>query len=154
LLPRKSNVEFCIGGLSAEYRDPSKSFSALSEQEKREFLDDLSHLPCAMAGSSSMALKHQSRGGQLCHVCDDERYDEAQKIPQCYDSETLSQILAFMVPKISRSSTLRVSTMIALKRMLMHTSSLAHLQLSNSVFGDFLLSSLRSSVRELRVVAG
>jgi serine/threonine-protein kinase ATR len=107
-----------------------------------------------MAGSSSVVFKHLSRGGQLCQACDDERYDEAQKNPQSDDSETLSQILTFMVPKISRASTLRVTTMIALKRMLMHTSSLAHLQLPNSVFGDFLLSSLRSSVRELRVVAG
>ncbi|KAJ0422527.1 hypothetical protein BJY00DRAFT_69114 [Aspergillus carlsbadensis] len=128
-----------------------KSFFVLSEQEKRQFLDDLGQLPCAMAGSSSMAVKYMPRGRQLCQACDDEHYDEVQLNN---DSETLSQILTFMVPKMSRSSTLRVTTMIALKRMLMHTSSLAHLQLSNSIFGDFLLSSLRSSVRELRVVAG
>ncbi|KAL2807609.1 hypothetical protein BJX63DRAFT_436875 [Aspergillus granulosus] len=131
----------------------SKSFFTLSEQEKRDFLNDLGHLPCAIARSTSMTVKHLSRSRRLCRICDDERYDDPQPDPQTDDSETSCQILMFIVPKISRSSNLRVTTMAVLKRVLTHTSALTHLQLPNSVFGDFLLSSLRSSVRELRVVA-
>ncbi|KAL3460576.1 hypothetical protein BJX64DRAFT_278456 [Aspergillus heterothallicus] len=132
----------------------SKSFFTLPEQEKCDFLAELGQLPCAMAGGSSMAVDIKSRGKHFCRMCDNERYDDAWLDPQTNDCETLCQILTVIIPKISRSSNLRVATMVALKRILIHTSGLPHLQLSNSVFGDFLLSSLRSSVRELRVIAG
>ncbi|KAL2866806.1 protein kinase MEC1 [Aspergillus lucknowensis] len=132
----------------------STSFFALPEQEKCEFLGNLGRLPCAIAASSTKPVEHFSQGKQLCHICDDEHYDDYLSIEQANESEALCQIMTFIVPKVSRSATLRVTTMITLKRVLMHTSTSTHLQLSNSVFGDFLLSSLRSSVRELRVVAG
>ncbi|KAL4869315.1 hypothetical protein BDV12DRAFT_185211 [Aspergillus spectabilis] len=132
----------------------SGSFFALPEQDKCEFLDMLGLLPCALAGGLNMANRDGSQGKQLCYMCDEEVHNSTQSGGQTHDGDELCQILAFIVPKVSRSASLRVTTMATLKRILMHTSSLTHLQLSNSVFGDFLLSSLRSSVRELRVVAG
>ncbi|KAL4803894.1 hypothetical protein BDV18DRAFT_166188 [Aspergillus unguis] len=132
----------------------SKSFSALAEQEKNEFIDTLGRLPCAIAGSLRTAMQGASMAEQSCQACDDERQGSTQSHEQISGSDDLCHILAFIIPKISRSSSVRVTTMTTLKRILMHTSSLRHLQLSSSVFGDFLLSSLRSSVRELRVVAG
>ncbi|KAL2832369.1 hypothetical protein BDW59DRAFT_104134 [Aspergillus cavernicola] len=131
-----------------------ETFMTLPEQEKCEFLSNLGRLPCAMAKSLTAAIERVSQSKQLCHVCDDERHDGSQPSEQIKGSGELCQILTFIVPKISRSSTLRVTAMITLKRVLTHTSNRMHLQLSNSAFGDFLLSSLRSSVRELRVVAG
>ncbi len=95
-----------------------------------------------------------SLGKELCHICDDGLQSHTQSDAQMNEIDVLFQVLAFIVPKISRSSTIRVTTMAALKRILIHTSSPIHLQLSGSIFGDFLLGSLRSSVRELRVIAG
>ncbi|KAL5332264.1 hypothetical protein BJX70DRAFT_393110 [Aspergillus crustosus] len=130
------------------------SFFALSEREKCESLDMLGLLPCALAGALKMTTRDGSRGNQLCHTCDEQATNGTKSGAQTHDGDEFCQILASIVPKISRSATLRVTTMATLKRVLMHTSSPMHLQLSSSVFGDFLLSSLRSSVRELRVVAG
>ncbi|KAL4785846.1 hypothetical protein BJX76DRAFT_366638 [Aspergillus varians] len=132
----------------------SKSFPALAEQEKSEFLDNLGRLPCAISGSLTVVIQGDSLGKQICRTCDEERHGHTQPNGQINESDELCQILASIVPKISRSSIIRVTAMATLKRILMHTSSLMHLQLSNSIFGDFLLGSLRSSVRELRVIAG
>ncbi|KAL4877252.1 hypothetical protein BJY04DRAFT_230764 [Aspergillus karnatakaensis] len=130
----------------------SESFLVLPEHKKREFLDTMGLLPCALAGGLKMA---GSQVKQLCRTCD-EGFQDSMTLGdgQIRDADTLCHILAFIVPKISRSAALRVTAMATLKRTLMHIPSLAHLQLSTSVFGDFLLSSLRSSVRELRVVSG
>lgn len=134
----------------------SKCFPALSEQEKYEFLNDLGRLPCAINGSLTVTIQSNpdSLGKESCHICDDELQSHIQSDVQVNECDVLCQVLAFIVPKISRSSTIRVTAMATLKRILMHTSSPIHLKLSGSIFGDFLLGSLRSSVRELRVIAG
>jgi serine/threonine-protein kinase ATR len=134
----------------------SKSFPTISDQDKCEILDNLSRLPCAFGGSLTTTVQDDLLRKQLCHMCDEERQDSElfKGQTQTDESDELCQILASVVPKISRSSNIRVITMATLKRILMHTSSSMHLQLSNSIFGDFLLNSLRSSLRELRVLAG
>ncbi|RDW67089.1 protein kinase MEC1 [Aspergillus mulundensis] len=131
-----------------------KSFPAVLEQDKQEFLDKVGRLPCAFAGSLSTAVQSKSLQKHLCHICDEEHHGETQFNGQINESNQLCQILAFIIPRIPRSSIIRVTTMATLKRISMHTSNPTHLQLSNSISGDFLLGSLRSSVRELRVVAG
>ncbi|KAL4976514.1 hypothetical protein BDW66DRAFT_166349 [Aspergillus desertorum] len=131
-----------------------KSFPAISEQDKSEFLDNLGRLPCAINGSLTTTVQGDPLRKQLCYLCDEERRDSDQSDVRTNENDALCRILAFIVPKTSRASNIRVITMATLKRTLMHTSSLTHLQLTNSVFGEFLLNSLRSSVRELRVVAG
>ncbi|KAL4923269.1 protein kinase MEC1 [Aspergillus undulatus] len=130
------------------------SFSTLSELKKYAFLESLARLPCAVAGTLTGAIQGHCLSDPVCHTCDEGRQFHANPDEQIDESDEICQILTFIVPKISRSPTLRVTAMAALKRVLVHSSSLVHLQLSNSVFGDFLLSSLRSSVRELRVLAG
>ncbi|KAL4939554.1 hypothetical protein BDV06DRAFT_34599 [Aspergillus oleicola] len=131
-----------------------ESFPALLEQEKFEFLKGLARLPCAISGSLTRASLGYFMENSLCHTCDEERHNHIKPIKDTNEIDHLCQILAFIVPKISRASTLRIAAMAVLKRILMHSSSLTRLQLSSSAFGDFLLSSLRSSVRELRVLAG
>ncbi|KAL4902881.1 hypothetical protein BDW74DRAFT_169409 [Aspergillus multicolor] len=130
-----------------------KSFPGAPEQDKQEFLDTVGLLPCACAGSLSTAVQSNSLQKQLCHTCDKDYHDETQFNRHITESNQLCQLLAFIIPRIPRSSLIRVSTMAALKRISMHTSNPALLQLSNSISGDFLLGALRSSVRELRVVA-
>ncbi|PTU20188.1 hypothetical protein P175DRAFT_0502334 [Aspergillus ochraceoroseus IBT 24754] len=133
----------------------SENFFALSEPAKCEFLGTLSRLPCAMAGSLTGLVENVIRGAQPCLACDCEPYDHDSGLNwQTHDGDALCKILSFIIPRLSRSPALRVTAMATLKRTLMHTASLTHLQLSSSAFGDFFLSSLRSSVRELRVITG
>ncbi|KAL4915148.1 hypothetical protein BDW62DRAFT_203876 [Aspergillus aurantiobrunneus] len=131
-----------------------KYFPGLTEQEKLIFLDYLGRLPCAIAGTLTMAIQGDTLGKQFCHTCDEEHHNHTKSNGQANECDELCLILEFIVSKIPRPSTIRVAAMVTLKRILMHTSGFMHLQLSNSIFGDFLLSSLRSSVRDLRVVAG
>ncbi|CBF79340.1 protein kinase MEC1 [Aspergillus nidulans FGSC A4] len=131
-----------------------KSFPTISDQNKCEVLDNLSRLPCAFGGSSTTTVQGDLLRKQLCRMCDEECQDSDLFKGQTDESDELCLILTFVVPKISRSSNIRVITMATMKRILMHTLSSTHLQLSNSIFGDFILNSLRSSLRELRVLAG
>ncbi|KAL4956177.1 hypothetical protein BDW69DRAFT_181790 [Aspergillus filifer] len=156
LISKLLNVIHCDGSVDLKNLKLGifKSFFALAEQEKYGILEGLAQLPCAIAGSLTMTSIGYSAGHALCYTCDEEHYNQINPATQVEETDQLCQILAFIVPKISRASTFRIAAMAALKRILMHSSSLTHLQLSDSTFGDFLLSSLRSSVRELRVLAG
>lgn len=48
----------------------------------------------------------------------------------------------------------RVAAMISLRRLLCHTASLGHFNLSKSTLGQWCLQAMRSSSRDLRVAAG
>lgn len=133
---------------------PSNHFPGLIEQDKCKFLDKLGRLPCAIAGGLTKITQGATMGRQLCRLCDEECDFSPQLAEQANENDELCRLLAFIIPRLSRSSTIRVIAMTTLKRVLMHTVNREQLQLSDSIFGDFLLSSLRSSVRELRVVAG
>lgn len=58
------------------------------------------------------------------------------------------------LPELRQSQSARVLSMIALKELIQHTSKRDHLDLAKSHFGQFCLSSLHSSSRELRIAAG
>ncbi|KAM0088094.1 serine/threonine-protein kinase M1 [Aspergillus fumigatus] len=71
------------------------------------------------------------------------------------DVHELCEIFTFILPRLTRASSLRVTAMDALRRLLVHAPpESCYLQLKSSVFGDFCLHSLRSSIRELRIVTG
>ena len=58
------------------------------------------------------------------------------------------------MPRIQKYRRPRVAAMLALKRLLSHTSNIDYLDLATSPFGQWCLQVLHSSVRELRVAAG
>lgn len=53
--------------------------------------------------------------------------------------------------KLSRP---RVAALMAVKRFLSHFGNLAHLDITNSLFGRWCLQGLKSSMRDLRIAAG
>ena len=48
----------------------------------------------------------------------------------------------------------RLAAMIALKHLLLHAPSGEHHDLTNSIYGQWCLQTLRASARELRIAAG
>ncbi|KAE8148852.1 protein kinase [Aspergillus avenaceus] len=137
------------------YPAVSKSFSSLEDRAKCDFLRALSKLPCAIAGRLVRADGAVSENAILCYECDYEEYEQdvMLKLP-CPKMDELAKIMSHIITRLSRSSNIRIHAMCTLKRVLLHTSSPSYLQLNSSVFGEFCLHSLRSSVRELRITTG
>lgn len=105
-----------------------------------------------MAGEVEHLTGIAPNGALLCHVCDGENGVRSSR--ECPNIEELCKILAYIIPRLPRTTSLRIAAIVTLRRTLLHTSNSTYSQLASSVFGEFCLHSLRSSVRELRIVTG
>ncbi|PWY69808.1 hypothetical protein BO94DRAFT_502566 [Aspergillus sclerotioniger CBS 115572] len=133
----------------------STSYAGLAEQEKCSFLRTLCGIPCALTGNLVDITGLDLEGALSCRVCDSEEYDLNSKDEwRCLNSYELCEILDYTISSPTRPANLRIAAAVALKRTLMHTSGLSYMQLTSSVFREFCLNSLRSSVRELRLIIG
>lgn len=133
-----------------------QSFPGLPEQEKCEVLNALGSAACAMAGNSlSRPVGVISKNIPLCQACDSEDFKDGS-VPQwrCSDFDELWGILAYVLSKLTRAPGLRITAIIALRRALVHAPNSSQMQLVSSIFGEFCLHSLRSSIRELRIITG
>jgi serine/threonine-protein kinase ATR len=88
-----------------------------------------------------------------CPICDHEIDPRLKEwSPDTGLDETLNLFVA-LVPLVQRSAKSRLVAMLNLRRLLTHTCSLEHLDISNCAMGEWCLQSLRSSSRELRIAA-
>ncbi|KAE8374326.1 protein kinase [Aspergillus bertholletiae] len=140
------------GGLGDLYPGVADAFARLDEQRKCDLLSTLGKIPCAMAGEVEQLSGIASNDALICHVCDSENGVRSSK--ECPNIEELCKILAYIIPRLTRTTSLRIAAMVTLRRTLLHTSDSTYSQLASSVFGEFCLHSLRSSVRELRIITG
>ncbi|KAE8338953.1 hypothetical protein BDV24DRAFT_137247 [Aspergillus arachidicola] len=141
------------GGLGDLYPAVVRNaFVSLDEQKQCDLLSTLGNIPCAMAGEVEQLSGIAPNGALLCHVCDGENGVRSSR--ECPNIEELCKILAYIIPRLPRTTSLRIAAMLTLRRTLLHTSNSTYSQLASSVFGEFCLHSLRSSVRELRIVTG
>ncbi|KAF7116577.1 hypothetical protein CNMCM5793_005058 [Aspergillus hiratsukae] len=133
-----------------------ESFVDLPEQKKSDLLHMLGKIACAMAGSLSSASEAALKSSLSCCVCESERRAHGpEPASKCHDVQELCEIFTFVLPRLTRASSLRITAMNALRRLLIHVPpESSYLQLKSSVFGDLCLHSLRSSIRELRIVTG
>jgi serine/threonine-protein kinase ATR len=108
-----------------------------------------------MAGRLTGLTGIVSNGTLLCHVCDcEQREHDVDSNRECTGIDDLCKILAYIIPRLTRTPSLRITAMTTLKRTMLHAPNSTYSQLISSVFGEFCLQSLRSSIRELRVVTG
>lgn len=108
-----------------------------------------------MSGNLTDIKNVDSEDSFTCRICDPKCRDlKSESNSQTVKSDELCQILDHIISNLSRTANLRIAATVALRRTLMHTSESAHMQLTSSVFGEFCLNSLRSSVRELRLSTG
>lgn len=68
--------------------------------------------------------------------------------------DELRQTLWDLMPALARSSTLRIASMLTMRRLLNHEPEYGRLSIKSSAFGEVCLHSLKSSSRELRLVSG
>lgn len=137
------------------HRDVAALFSDLATNQQIRVLEILALLPCCgepPAGESKKDTEPSSR----CRFCrSDRRRQRAMSEKQwnaCF------HIVASLIscPIIQASRNLRVALMFAVQRFTWHTPSSKHLSLlerDQSALAQWCLQSLRSSVRELRLVA-
>lgn len=134
-------------------------YSSLSETKQCSFYSIAGQLACA--GARTLSSPSPSSNGQIlpnrCTLCDTQP-TAAGKRPGCNvaDSEVLLTTMATLLqlPQVHKRKRTRVAAMLALKRILSHCGSVNHLDLATSVFGQWCLQALRSSMRDLRIAAG
>ncbi|PYI12112.1 hypothetical protein BO78DRAFT_392787 [Aspergillus sclerotiicarbonarius CBS 121057] len=133
----------------------STSYTGLAEQEKCNLLNVLHSIPCALSGNLVDVTGVDLENTFICRICDSEDHDlNSESESRCLNSYELCEILDYILSRLTRAANLRIAAAVALRRTLMHTSGMAYMQLTSSVFREFCLNSLRSSVRELRLITG
>lgn len=95
-----------------------------------------------------------SREILFCQVCDGEQKQPSGSDGQIPEFIDIWAIFDFILPRLTRTPGPRIAAMIALRKILMHSTQLNQVQLSTSTSGEFCLHSLRSSIRELRIATG
>jgi serine/threonine-protein kinase ATR len=100
---------------------------------------------------------HSEKGISLTHsecpVCDHETtFDLVGSSPHMGEDEII-HLFVTLLPIIQRSLKVRLVGMLALRRLLSHTSSIEHLDIADCAIGEWCLQSLRSSSREVRISA-
>ncbi|TLD37485.1 ABC1 family protein [Venturia nashicola] len=136
-------------------------FDALSLEEKYKALANLGALPCAASGCLSMAAA-SPRILNTCAICDRHggissgdsaivTWDEI--VPDDYKGiiEALSSLL--QSAELRKSKKARVTAAHAIRRMVNHTNDREILSVGSGVFGPWLMRSLQSSSRELRIAS-
>ena len=91
---------------------------------------------------------------EQCPICD-ERADAQNSSSDtvAHSSQELLKTLLTLIQGISRHSRARVIAMLSLRRIIMHTQSQEDLKLVQTPAGDWCLQSLKSSSRDLRIIA-
>lgn len=87
----------------------------------------------------------------ICDSSDDGRADGRARHHEQLDE--LFKTLHALIPALQKTSRIRIAAMLALRRMVAHSMNEEHFQIPHSHAGEWCLSSLRSSSRELRLAA-
>lgn len=127
----------------------------MSQTVQCELLSKLGRVGCAGDGTLTVEQLGDLFGTEYrCSICDDAKTQGEEKIWKSSQFDELRKVAAELVPHLQRSAKPRVAGMIALRHILMHDPNDEHVRLASSPFGEWCLHSLRSSIRELRLVAG
>ncbi len=133
-------------------------YSSLSENDQCLFYSIAGQLACA--GARTLSPSSKSSGQILrkqCSVCDTQSRIVCKRPRwEVADSEALLSMMAnvLQLPQMQKRRRTRVAAMLALKQILSHCGNVDHLDLATSVFGQWCLQALRSSLRDLRIAAG
>ncbi len=131
-----------LDGLS---KTASGHFKRLSEEQQCAALELLGMTSCQLASSS---LDHQ------CSNCDESNgVPGSNFIAVIPSSEELLKTLLVLVQNIPRHSRARIIAMASLRRIILHTDSIEDLKLGQTPAGEWCLQSLKSSSRDLRIMA-
>lgn len=139
------------------------NFSSLTESKKSEVMETLGHIPCAAAGTVVVTW---DRAGKIedseCSVCDLMEESVSDKDTKFLDNlindveERAIAVLSSLVktPDFERSQRSRILAMVTLRKFALHFEAPVLLNLEQSELANWCFSSLKSTVRELRITAG
>ena len=133
-----------------------EQFPRLKDAERCHVIDLLAHIVCA-ADDTLAPIASRSMNGLRCSYCS--AAEEGEEQPTSRDAGTkLAAVQIFMkllrLPSFLESRRPRVAAMVALKRLILHSTDPELLDLEKSGPGQWCLQSLQSSLRELRIAAG
>lgn len=133
-----------------------ENYNKMSEEQQCSLYTCIGKLACASA--SEVSSRDDGLSLQLkCCDCDAGSRDSSRSTSRVGpELEELFSALAKLMnmPRTQKHRRPRVAAMLALKRLLSHTSNVDYLDLATSPFGQWCLQALHSSIRELRVAAG
>ena len=136
----------------------SKCFANLSAADQCEAFESIGSLACAQAGTLAYhSGQHQATQPASCRICD------AREMPQSkcpsWDGDQSMVAISTVInisksPDFQKSTRSRVCAMLAVRKLIMHSTDSQHLRLADSPLGQWCLQSQSSSMRELRIAAG
>lgn len=142
----------CLTKLTASDRG---SFPTANDAVRCSIIELLARIPCA--ADDSLVIGSDEQRSLQCSFCS--KADKTAPRPSCTDPTSLAlagSIFAKLIclPEFRESRRPRVVAMIALRRIITHSKSSDMLDLEKSAIGQWCLSTLQSSLRELRIAAG
>lgn len=135
----------------------SDRFPQLGDSARCALIELISRLSCAADDTLKLGSGHHIRSGSRCSFCDStsgggatpQDTDDATKPTSC---SIFARILK--LPSFLESRRPRIVAMISLRRMLRHSKDPELWDLERSGPGHWVIQSLQSSIRELRLATG
>ncbi|KAL9620044.1 MAG: hypothetical protein Q9160_005422 [Pyrenula sp. 1 TL-2023] len=143
-----------VSDLTGLSRIAPSNFKKLSEDNQCQTIAELGLIACA--GSQSLRQNTlDDQNNASCSICDEDDLSPTVNRNVWEDAQIveLSSIVGELISSMQKAPKAKVLGMLALRRILLHSSNLASYRLSQSRLGQWCLQSLQSSVRELRVAA-
>lgn len=139
--------------------EDSDSNTKLAEDEYSSLFSMFGELACLSAqGSADSSSDIEIENHKLkCPSCDAEVKERSPPVP--WDDAELEELFVTFAnliksPRTQNFRKPRIAAMMALGRLLSHTTNTDQLNLATSAFGQWCLQALHSSLRELRIAAG
>jgi serine/threonine-protein kinase ATR len=138
----------------------SSNFSALGENDRYKAISILSRIPCAINETLEIhGDMDVDFSKSTCPICEENGHSDTQDSSwlkhQEVSAEAISAFEALLKSTgFQDSKRCRVMAMFALRRFAVHFHSADLIDLEVSSLGQWCLTSLRSSIRELRIAAG
>ena len=135
-------------------------FSALDDSDRCKAIECLARIPCASYGT--LTVKRKPDGtiqNSSCSLCEGHRTSASMNANstrcQSISSEAIAAFSALIKSvAVLKSRRPRILAMFALRNFAVHFDDPSFLELETSDMGRWCVSSLRSSIRELRVATG
>lgn len=134
-------------------------FTAMNDVSKCRVFDYLGRIPCAASGHLAVSHVAGKIDDTNCALCEGSLVSNTTARNEDSYHEVMEEaVLTFS--SLLESATFhegrkfRLSAMFALRRFAMHYNNPTFLNLEHSQLGQWCISSLKSSMRELRIAAG
>lgn len=133
-------------------------FERLNHIDQCKLLRYIGCLPCVATGTASVEYTEEGRIEKInCLHCDSD--DVLQSATLVWNEKQSTEVFLTLQKllksgKLEAQDQVRVWTMITIRKLLRHSVDNDYLDLSTSMFGQWCLQCICSSLRELRLAAG